>query len=396
MSGDDRKRKLKRYGDDLARFLSPKPAEPVPAKSFEPAPSVAPGSRPSPGPRSSYAPDPSPTMPVVSGPAKNGVGLYIGTSYVLSQKSFADGLISINRERNAFLKVRDDQSTNELISKMGMMWARVNEKLYVIGDSALKLANIFERSTQRPMQIGVLNPLEHDSIAIMKIIIGKVTGSPKVKNEICCFSVPANPFDTYMDIIYYQGILETILSDMGFSPIPLNEGYAVILSELEGESYTGLGISCSGGMVNVCASYKSINMLSFSIAMGGDWIDNNAATALAIPVDKVTEIKESGMNILSPKNREEEAISIYYKHFIHYFMEKMTQVFSVNNKAPQFEEPITVVFSGGPAVIGGFMDAVNQETQKLRMPFRIKKLTISENASATVAHGCYKNAILLA
>ena len=53
----------------------------------------------------------------------------------------------------------------------------------------------------------------------------------------------------------------------------INEGLAVVFSELEDENFTGIGISCGGGMCNVALAYLSIPSIMFSIPKGGDFID---------------------------------------------------------------------------------------------------------------------------
>ncbi|MBF0253165.1 MAG: hypothetical protein HQL29_05050 [Candidatus Omnitrophica bacterium] len=326
---------------------------------------------------------------------QHGKGLYIGSSNLVCKSTNDLGEVIINKERNSFLRIRDDANTLELINSMHMKYYQCDNKTFLVGESAFKLANIFERSAQKSMQIGVFNPLEKDSIAILKIILMEVVGKPSVKDEICCFSVPSSPFDACIDLVYYQGIIERILRELGYTPMPLSEGFAVILSELENSSYTGLAISCSGGMSNICAAFRTINMLSFSITMGGDWIDENAARTLNMPINKITEIKESGMSLLKPKTRDEEAIVIYYKHYINYLMEKITQVFSVNNKAPQFEEPINIIFAGSPVLIDGFLEVVKQNMEILKFDFDVNSITLAENPSTSVANGCYLNAVNL-
>ena len=64
---------------------------------------------------------------------------------------------------------------------------------------------------------------------------------------------------------------------MGYQVKSINEGLAVIYSELESTNYTGIGISCGGGLCNVCVAYLSVPVMSFSIPKAGDYIDNSAA-----------------------------------------------------------------------------------------------------------------------
>ncbi len=43
---------------------------------------------------------------------------------------------------------------------------------------------------------------------------------------------------------------------------------------MEGSNYTGIGISCGGGLCNVCLAYLSVPVVSFSVPKAGDFIDS--------------------------------------------------------------------------------------------------------------------------
>ena len=62
---------------------------------------------------------------------------------------------------------------------------------------------------------------------------------------------------------------------LGYKAVAINEGLAVIFSELEDHNFTGIGISCGGGMCNATLAYLSIPSIMFSITKGGDFIDRS-------------------------------------------------------------------------------------------------------------------------
>ena len=64
-----------------------------------------------------------------------------------------------------------------------------------------------------------------------------------------------------------------MLDELGYEATSINEGLAVVYGELEDSNYTGIGISCGGGLCNVCLAYLSVPVLSFSIPKAGDYID---------------------------------------------------------------------------------------------------------------------------
>ncbi|MBF0521927.1 MAG: cell division FtsA domain-containing protein [Candidatus Omnitrophica bacterium] len=326
-------------------------------------------------------------------PERLGVGLDLGTAYLVASREVEGSRVFVKTERNAFLSVRADNATKELLEKLRIKYASLGNNMFVLGNLALNLANIFNREVQRSMSVGILNPSESESIPIIKLIVQNILWPARREGEICCFSIPANPIDRNQDTIYHRGVFEGILRTLGFHPIVIDEGYAVVLSELEYKDFTGIGVSCGGGMVNVCAAYRSVPVLSFSITRGGDWIDKSAATVLNIPVSQATTIKEQGMNLKSPKSREEEAIAIYYRNYIRYFLESMAQVFGNSKEPLQFRDPIDIVFAGGSSLVGNFLDVVKEELINVRLGFRVGEIKKSDEPFTSVTRGCLFHAI---
>src|SRR5581483_12118364 len=97
-------------------------------------------------------------------------------------------------------------------------------------------------------------------------------------------------------LTYHEAKLRQILSDKGLEVKSINEGLAVIYSELESSNYTGIGISCGGGLCNVCVAYLSVPVLSFSIPRGGDYIDTNAAAMTGERANRVRIAKEDSFH----------------------------------------------------------------------------------------------------
>ena len=338
---------------------------------------------------------PSTGSPSVEGPLQErlGVGLDVGTAYLVASREIQGSKVFVKTERNAFLSVRGDQATQDFLKELRIKYASLGNNMFVLGNLAHKFANILNSEVQRTMSMGILNPSESESISIIKLIVQNILWEPREKGEICCFSIPANPVDRNQDTIYHRSVFEGILKTIGYEPVVIDEGYAVVLSELEYKNFTGVGVSCGGGMVNVCAAYRSVPLISFSMTRGGDWIDKSTAKVLNIPITQVTTIKEQGMDLKSPKSREEEALAIYYRNYIRYFLENMAQVFNKAQETPQFSEPVDIVFAGGSSLVGGFIDMVKEELSHVKIGLSIGEIKISDDPFTSVARGCLFQAI---
>ncbi|MBF0387263.1 MAG: hypothetical protein HQL20_05335 [Candidatus Omnitrophica bacterium] len=322
-----------------------------------------------------------------------GVGLDLGTAYIVAGREVEGKRVFVKNERNAFLSVRCDTATKDLLTKLKVKYVALGDKLYVLGTMALELADIFGRETQRTMNMGIMNPSEAESIPIIKLLAQNIMWPPRVEGEVCCFSVPAKPIDRDQDTIYHRGVFEGILKSIGFNPIVIDEGYAVVLAEMEQQDFTGIGVSCGAGMVNICAAFRSVPVLSFSITRGGDWIDKSAATVLGVTMSRVCSIKEHGLNIVAPKTREEEAIAIYYRNYIHYLIESMSQVLGRSTGTPRFKDPVDIVFAGGSSMVPGFLEVVKEEAKSAKFGFDIGNIIHAKEPFTSVVRGCLFNAI---
>lgn len=322
-----------------------------------------------------------------------GVGIDLGASCLVATRKTQDEGVFVKTERNAFLSVRDDKAAQDLLTKLKVKYVSINEQTFVLGNSALDFASMFKRETRRPMRSGILDPSEAESIPIIKLLMQHVLWSPRRQGEVCCFPVPANPIDTGRDVIYQKGIFEGILKSLNFEPIIIDKGYAVVLSELEYSDFTGIGISCGSGMVNICAAYKTVPIASFSIARGGDWVDQNAASALGLSASEVAAIKGRGISLKAPASREEEAISIYYRSYIHYFLEIMANAFGKSSQTPQFKDPVDIVFAGEASLANDFLDVVREELHTVKFGLPLGAIKRSADPLTSVSRGCLFHAI---
>jgi len=129
---------------------------------------------------------------------------------------------------------------------------------------------------------------------------------------------------------------------------------SVIYSELADNNFTGLGISFGAGMTNVCLSYYAVPVMKFSVARGGDWVDEQAARATGTPVDKVTSIKEDDfeLDFTTDVGGVEGALSIYYENLLDYVIENIVK--EVDEEDVEEGLDVPVVVTGGTSSPSGF------------------------------------------
>ena len=317
-----------------------------------------------------------------------GKGIDLGTANIAAAVQNDEGGITVTVERNAFLDIGNDVYSKNMLTKLKVPYVVHNSKLIVLGEAAFELANVFNKDTRRPMSDGLISPDEQDALPMMKMIISKVLGEPRGQGELCYFCIPAESLDVDNNVVYHQGLFESLITKLGYNARAINEAHAVIFSELAESDFTGIGLSFGGGMANACVAYKSIPCLSFSVARGGDWIDKNVAQVLGTTKAKATYIKERGVDIRDPKNREEEAVAIYYRNLIKYVLENIKSRFESGQNMPNFTEPVDIACAGGTSMVGGFIEVFRDEFSKIDFPIPVSRVFRADDALTAVAKGC--------
>jgi len=319
---------------------------------------------------------------------KLGRGLDVGTANVLSAVQDKTGEVTVKRERNAFLEIPSHAGGNkEMLTRLNVPYVSFQDNFYVLGDASFHLANMFGKEVRRPMQDGFLAPNEQDAVPIMRFLVDRLLGRPQVEDEPVFFCIPAPSIDKENDTVYHEGIVSGILRKLGFQPNAMNEAHAIVYSELADSDFTGIAVSCGGGMFNVCVAYKTIPALTFSVARGGDWIDEHASKVMGIPRVRATAIKESDVNLMAPKSREEEAVVLYYRNLINYVLLNLKQRFQLARDVPQFTDPVEVVVAGGTSLVGGFVEVFAEELRKVNFPLEIASIRRAEDPMTSVVRG---------
>ena len=196
-------------------------------------------------------------------------------------------------------------------------------------------------------------------------------GEPKAaKANPSISAFPASSIDADNDTVYHEGIVSSVVKKLGYTPHSMNEAHAIVYSELAEHDFTGIGVSCGGGMFNVCVAYKTIPAVKFSVVRGGDWIDQHVSRVMGISRTRAAAIKEGDVNLMAPRSREEEAVVLYYRNLISYVLQNLKQRFQLARDVPQFEDPVEVVVAGGTSLVGGFVEVFAEELQKVDFPLQ--------------------------
>lgn len=327
--------------------------------------------------------------------AKNPKGLDIGTSRIVCAQQQEDGEIILKDQLNAFLKVKYSTFAKEMLDKNEISHTINDDEIVVYGYDSQEFANIFNAEVQRPMKRGVLQWEEENAINIIKRIIPLVTGRPQLGDTIC-FGIPAAKIGEENELVFHEAVLKKFLIGMGFKASSITEGMAVVLSELAEDNYTGIGISMGAGMVNVCFSFLSVPVITFSISKGGDDIDANVARVVNETHNRIRVIKEEEFDFGKPaRNNMENAFHIFYEELLASVFQNLNLVMSKSESMPKLKRPIPIVFSGGTTMPKNFRSFVEKQFKEFKLPIEISEIRLASDQLRATARGALINAVAM-
>ena len=328
-----------------------------------------------------------------STPKKKVFGLDIGTSRIMSLKYGAAGDTISKEELNALFTVPDSPFVKEMLDKNEIGYIRQGDDIAVLGYNAQEFANKFNGEIRRPMKTGLLKPDESDAIPVIKEIIKLVIPRAGSMGQSMCFSIPAPQVGFESDLIFHEGILKKYLVGMGYKAKSITEGTAVVLSELSGDNYTGIGISMGAGMCNVCFSFLAVPVIVFSIPRGGDDIDIAVSRVTNETVNRVRVIKEESLDFTqTPRNNMENAFHIYYEDLIMSLQNRLSALFSQAENLPKLTQAIPIVIAGGTCLPNGFKVKFDKILRQTNLPIEISEVRIAADPRRATANGALMNA----
>jgi len=318
-----------------------------------------------------------------------GVGLDVGTMNLVSARRKGGDKVETSRMRDAFLDLESGAKKMLKLSGVNFIDRGEDEGIIVVGDAALDMANVFGREARRPLSQGLIAAGENEALDVLGVLVKNVLGEPAEKNEVCFFSVPAAPVDEQRDVVYHRGVFERIVTECGFEAVASNEAMAIIFAETAKEGFSGLGISFGSGMCNLALAINGIEGLSFSVARGGDWIDEGAARAVGSTRSRICALKEKGIDLLNPEGREQEAIALYYKSLIEYCIDQTAREFARIKDRFSLPSAIPIVVSGGTSLAENFLPFFEKvfERKRKRFPIEVSEIRQAADPLNAVARG---------
>lgn len=321
------------------------------------------------------------------------VGLDIGTASIISG-TCKDNEVLVEQESNAFFSVPGTPRTIKILNKQQIKSFQKGRRIYILGNQAEKAANLFNKNSQRPVKNGLLNPNEPDGADAIMAIVANMMPAEHREGVRVCYSIPSDPIGQEGAVVYHDAILNMNLKSRGFNPQSINEGLAVIASQKDNNNATALGISIGGGMCNICFSYLSMPIISYSIQKGGDYIDERVGLAVNQTATQIKLIKEKSLDLsTAPMNRIDTALHIYYEDLFKSLARSLEKVLGSSDKTPRLPGTLPLIVSGGTMLPKGSLEKFKAAMQELNLPIKISDIVLAADPDQATMHGALNMAL---
>jgi len=324
----------------------------------------------------------------------NSKGLDVGTNMLVAAFEDEEGNVVTKMQRDAFYKIvpKTEVNRNSIrvsLEKRGSNFIIDQESAFIVtGEDALQIAIERNDVAKRPLRKGILSPKEKDSLPMLKIIIENLIG-PGSGDDKIVYSVPAKPIDSFFDIVYHTEMMGIYLGKMGYVAQPINEAFAIALSELLDDGLTGICLSYGAGMTNTVVVHEGDPLVEFSVTRAGDFIDQSVGNALDVSPSLVQLEKEAGTDLFNPTTKIMEAVSVYYTSVINYTLQQIAYELKKREKdLPIFRDAVPLVVSGGLTQAKGFLQKSTKVVHDLDFPVKISDVRRAAEPMKAVAQGC--------
>lgn len=320
-------------------------------------------------------------------PGGQAMSVDVGTSKVVAARA-RGRTVETASQLNAFIVVPWSRVAEKTLGQNQVAYYREGDNLVVYGSDAERFANMFDVEARRPMANGVLNPRERSAMGVLESILQSIIPKAQGQGEVLAFSVPAAVNGRESDLTYHEATLRRYFEALGYKALAVNEGLAVIFAELEGENFTGIGLSFGGGLCNGTVAYLSIPTIMFSVPKGGDYIDQSAGRVLDQHATRVKVMKEEGLDLSrTPRDKFERALHIYYEDVCESVAEALQRALSRAEKLPRSDRALPIVLSGGTAKPKGFRELFERALKARDLPLDVAGVRMASDPLTATARG---------
>ncbi len=311
----------------------------------------------------------------------------IGSTAVRTASGTAD-TVNFTAQPHAYLNLPDGDGSRKLVERFEMSPLAIDGELLVVGDDAVELARSLSRSTKACFGRGHPKSSSRLAHAATRRLVEMLLDAPGNKDASCVFAIPgtideASPADPLGDLE-----LGGIVASLGYTPEPVGAPAAAALGAF-GQEGSGLLIVIGLAFSHMAVVVEGECAAVLTTPRAGELIDREAADALGSSAERISLLRERGIDLSQPHLREEEAIAVYVRTTVAHLalaMKERTAMLRVGAEAAGGTMP--VLLAGGFARTGGICDPVRRELSALADVVELAPPEVASEPELAVLKGC--------
>ncbi len=320
------------------------------------------------------------------------IGIDIGTTSIVAVRNNCRDIVK-QRQLNCFYIMPYSKIVKESLIKDGANLFCKNNNIYVYGSKAEELAVLYGENIRKTVLEGILNNKEDDCLEVISSIINFLVGKPVKEGETICFNLPGESIDGSRSTVFHESVIAEQLRSAGYNPKKINEGLAVVYSELADNNFTGIGVSIDGGMTNVCLSYLAVPVITYSFKKGGDYIDKMVSDAVGNGIFNIRTFKENSLDLSQkPDTKTQTALHVFYDELFLELAKSLESVLSSSDRIPKITKGLPLVLSGGSVMPKGSKEKFKTALQEVKLPFVLSDIIVADDPISSTALGSLRMA----
>lgn len=285
-----------------------------------------------------------------------GKGLDLSSSSITCDSGDGDGQ-DISTSIANFVEIPSSNlsqfSNIPTFSANGKVYAFGREAAYVgsqTGSFPLKSQNVITSDSDEDLGRAVIS------------LSSNFLGTPRVQDEYVYFSVPSVPldsdcaeFDPSQVATYHAAFYLRELSRLGYRPIPIPEGQAIVLNEAKKDGYTAVGISFGMAFINAAIVKNRRLLRVITQTRAGNWIEEQVALDMGKSLLEVSRARLA----FDPTNiRSDMGIALrdYYRKAMDEILNRLDASFLSLNSSDRFP----MIWAGPMTAIKSFTDLARE------------------------------------
>lgn len=324
------------------------------------------------------------------------IALDVGSSGLRSLRR--SGMTLRGRQTPAFyVTVPADPIERRLLEKMCVPFSTCDGSFVVFGNHAIELSQSLKMPLIPVLPGGALPEKDPLGRQVAATLIESLVPARGVRAGTAGVIIPGNPSPDADDALL--GFVDRLLSLKGYRTLLVHSGLACVLSELNDQRFTGIGLSLGATTSSLCVAQNGRSLGEWTVRRGCDQIDETFARSRArflfdsdgnkyLNIPSVTRWRTSTpIDLASPRQDDEDLLASLCREWLGSIFRDIAQRLG-QVRLSMLPTSVALVVGGGPARMTGFEQLVAEALHRSQFPIRISEIRTGQPSEFTHARGC--------